>query len=332
MKQASSDITGQRFGRLTAVKKILGRNWQFQCDCGQLKTIDKYNVKKGYTRSCGCLGRKQDLTGRVFSRLTVLDQHDNRRWRCQCVCGNTTNAYHHDLLNGTTVSCGCYGIEVRRKALAQTTTDLTGQRFGYLTVIQLTKQKPGRTHWLCRCDCGNATTVESDGLKRGSIRSCGCLQKATAHQVHTTHGLSDSPEYRTWNGMINRCDHPSQASYPRYGGRGIQVCDRWRSFENFYADMGPSHGLSIERRDNDGDYEPNNCYWADRTTQSLNQGVRSDNKTGVTGVCQLKNGRYSAELKIYGKRVLNTTFSTLEEAVEARRVAEKRYIDPLLEK
>lgn len=157
-------------------------------------------------------------------------------------------------------------------ALPRRVKDLTGQRFGRLTVVGYAgKNKQRFALWLCQCDCGTKRTVRSSSLRCGFAKSCGCLQKETAAARTTTHGLSSRPEFRNWTSMLARCSNPSN---PDYGGRGITVCARWReSFAAFFEDMGPKpdgHRISIERLNNDGHYEPGNCVWATPKDQTRN--------------------------------------------------------------
>jgi hypothetical protein len=158
--------------------------------------------------------------------------------------------------------------------------DITGQRFGRLTAVHQTaksSKKPRQNpRWLFRCDCGNETETTKTAVVNGHTQSCGCLYRETRKE-RLTHGHTQgriwSPEYVAWTGMHDRCTREKRDSYKHYGGRGIIVCERWNTFENFLADMGPkpSPRHEIDRfPDNDGNYEPDNCRCATRIQQTNN--------------------------------------------------------------
>lgn len=146
--------------------------------------------------------------------------------------------------------------------------DITGYRFGRLTVIERAdNDKQGNAQWLCRCDCGNKKIVRGKALRKGRTSSCGCLLAQSSSQrmtkMLTKHGYSGSKLYRVYYGMLRRCDNPKEKEYHNYGGRGITVCQEWREnverFIEWALVNGYRNGLQIDRKDNDGNYEPSNC-------------------------------------------------------------------------
>lgn len=162
--------------------------------------------------------------------------------------------------------------------------DLADIKHGRLLAIKRDGSRHGNALWLCQCDCGNKCTIVAYDFKICKVSSCGCLQKEIASlkcternklqgDLNVKHRMGHLPEYMVWVGMRQRCNNSSNDRYLDYGGRGIKVCKQWDDFKQFYSDMGPrpSAGLSIERMNNNGNYEPSNCKWATAKEQANNK-------------------------------------------------------------
>ena len=151
--------------------------------------------------------------------------------------------------------------------------DLTGQKFGRLLVLERAENRGKNIYWKCRCDCDKEIVVRGDHLKSGATSSCGCF----SNETHTKHGKAGTPLYQIWGGIVQRCTNPQNPYYKNYGGRGVLLFPEWQnSFTAFYDYVSTlpnfgKEGYSLDRIDNNGNYEPNNVRWADRKTQLRNK-------------------------------------------------------------
>jgi len=181
--------------------------------------------------------------------------------------------------------------------------DLTGRRFGRLIALYDTGEREYRmVVWHCKCDCGNEVDVRGDNLTSGNTTSCGCYQRERTAEVHTTHGMSRQGEYHpvywAWRTMLQRCENPNYKQYENYGGRGIKVCGEWHDpqvFISWALANGWQEGLSIDRIDNDGNYEPGNCRWVTVKVQARNK--RNNHLITFDGKTQTMAG-WAEELNI----------------------------------
>lgn len=160
---------------------------------------------------------------------------------------------------------------------------MTGKRYGRLEALRMVASRNQRSFWEFRCDCGTVKDIDAAHVRYGRIQSCGCYlteylhsDKHAAHCLNAakhprSHGKSKTPVHAVWKAMIQRCTNPKAHDFRWYGALGVSVCERWRSFENFYADMGEPNGLTLDRIDPTGAYEPGNCRWATWETQRTNK-------------------------------------------------------------
>lgn len=221
-----------------------------------------------------------NLSGKVFNWLTVLEpvRKENEPgicWRCRCKCGNITITKSYPLVKGITKSCGCYSHKYLQKIRR---VDLTNKTFDRWTVIKRSKRRLSNTRdylWWCICSCGVIKEVRQLTLRNGTSRSCGCLTIERSQK----HGLwNKSYLWTKWSAMISRCYCKSNISYKNYGGRGIAVCNEWKEdFLTFYhyikENLGdrPTKQHSLDRINNDSNYEPGNVKWSTPFEQAQNR-------------------------------------------------------------
>lgn len=193
--------------------------------------------------------------------------------------------------------------------------DLTGQRFGRLTVVKKigiknAGQRGSKSVWLCKCDCGNEKEVLRNSLISGNTKSCGCLGVETKKLMHLKHGMAKKRLWKIWTGIRDRCNNPNNSSYHYYGGRGISVCDEWNDFEKFMIwsiSNGYDDTLTIDRIDTNGNYEPSNCKWSTRKEQTRNRNITKkvtygDKKIPVSEVAEIEGITYQKAYDKYVRR------------------------------
>lgn len=151
--------------------------------------------------------------------------------------------------------------------------DMTGRTYGRWTVVSFSHTKKPHDYYNCRCECGTERVVQAPSLRSGTSVSCGCYRVDINRDLHWKHGAVKHPAYQSWTAMRRRCEDPEFIRYKDYGGRGISFCEEWREFSGFWNDMGPTWrpGLTLERKDVNGNYTPSNCTWVTRFEQGQNK-------------------------------------------------------------
>ena len=228
MGRKAVNLIGQKFGNLTVLerdfsKKSKNAYWICKCDCGNITSVQGSSLRKGRIKSCGCLFQEiitPDLTNQKFGRLKVLKRDFSQQkgyayWICQCDCGNIVSIKGSNLKTGTTQSCGCLQKE---RTSEKRLIDLTGQKFGHLTVLKRDTLKKGKVYWICKCDCGSTVSIRYDHLRSGGTISCGCIKSKGEKKIKDILSLLkiNFIQQKTFNNLKNKSNLKFDFFLPDY--------------------------------------------------------------------------------------------------------------------
>lgn len=229
--------------------------------------------------------KAKNIAGQRFGSLTALEyvrSSNGAIWSFACDCGKLTEQKSSVVIHGRVKSCGCSHEQAKL-----TSTIPIGYVFqSGLTVVRHPESGGKDTPWEFLCYCGAKFSALISNVRKGNTRSCGCRKRKVSADMCRTHGKSSTSEYCIWQNMVRRCHDENNPAYHNYGGRGVTVCERWHTFENFFADMGVRPpGGTLDRTNNDLGYSPENCRWASRKEQARNQ--RTNRSIEINGVSKL---------------------------------------------
>lgn len=288
------------------------------------------------------MSKLKDLKGKKFGRLLVIDRADNykdgrTKWKCQCDCGNIIDVMSTNLLRGNTKSCGCYSGEYISKSKIN---DLTGKRYGKLTVLYRVDKRGKNSCWYCKCDCGVEKEISAVALKRGQ-QSCGCAafdfvkdkvigNEYTVDDNNTVHVILR-------NGEEMLCDRDDWEKLKQYtwtkDAYGYASASIKRCRKKFHVQvMGKKEGYVIDHIDqNKLNNQKNNLRFATKAGNAANSKLSKNNTSGVKGVTRYRN-KWHSQITVNGRNIHLGNYDTIEEAAEARKKAEEKYFKPLFEK
>lgn len=352
------DLTGQKFGRWTVIERAEDKYgkicWHCRCDCGNEKDVCVSSLTRGTSKSCGCLSREttsrvrlENLIGQRFGKLTVIERTENKitpkgqsktTWKCRCDCGNEVDVLASNLIRGNTKSCGCSSIEYANK---NKYIDLSGQKFGKLTVIRRTRMKDRNSYWLCRCECGVEKEISMTALRNGQ-NSCSCSMydwvedRIIGNEYTVDENNIVHVTLRSGEEML--CDVDDWERMKKYTWRtnlcGYASASINKKQKRFHVEiMGKKDGYVLDHIDrNKLNNQRNNLRFVTQQGNAVNSNLSKNNTSGIKGVGKdRKRKKWYARIMLNGKNIHLGYYDTIEEAAEARRKGEEKYFKPLFE-
>lgn len=268
--KSNKDYVGQKFNDWEVIGWTIGDRkreveWICRCKCGKIKQQKVDNIKNGRSRMCKECAAKEKRKEKK-PKIIKIRYNNHLNWTKENTFIGTYKEYLEE----------CKKRKREKEYEEKEERDrYIGQKFGKLEVIEVIKSKKGETKWKCRCECGNIYIGKAKYIKNGYLKSCGCIARNIKEN-----GVAHKRIYGVWSSMIDRCYNPNNINYKNYGGRGIEVCKEWRNnarefikwaYENGYDENAKRGKCTIDRIDNNRNYEPNNCRWTDMKEQSKNK-------------------------------------------------------------